>query len=335
MPAALTTNSGDFEVVTLPDPTPGPDELVVRVAACGVCGSDIKARPYMLPGTVMGHEIGGDVVAAGASAKAAGWNEGATVAVLPAMTCGQCDWCARGYAAHCSSVRFLGMGAAPGGFAEYAVVTPGHAFRLPPEVPATFAPLVEPFAVGLHAVASAAIGPGDKVLVIGAGGVGLTALAWARVKGAERVIVVDPDPARRTLAGKLGATETLASTADADVGTYDAVVECVGRPELVEAAALAAGARGRIVIAGACEQPVSIEPISALLKELTLRFSVGYQASEFQTVIDAFATRAIDPALVVGPTLGLDRIGDAFELVRTAGVEGRVLVSAGQQGLNR
>jgi len=329
MRAAVTARDGGFEVVDLRDPSPEPDQLVVRVTACGVCGSDIKARPVMPPGTVMGHELGGEVVAVGASARAAGWRAGATVAVLPVASCGRCEWCTSGDVAHCASVRFLGLGSDPGGFAELAAVPARHAFPLPGELPATFAALVEPFAVGLHGATSAEIGPGDEVLVIGAGGVGLTTVAWARARGAARVTACDPDAARRALAIAMGATDELASAADADGARYDAVVECVGRPELVEAGAAAARARGRIVVAGACVEPVRLEPIAALLKELTFRFSVCYRPSEFREVIDAFSTGAIDPAPLIGPTVGLDRLGEAFELVRVASAGGRVLVSPG------
>lgn len=328
MRAAVTTEGGGFDVAELPDPTPGPDELVVRVGACGVCGSDIKAQPFMPPGTVMGHELGGEVVGVGTDAGSSGWEPGVTVAVLPIVSCGTCAWCTHGDVAHCPSVRFIGMGDDAGGFAELAVVPARHAFPLPEELPARHAALVEPFAVGLHGASAAEIGPGDHVLVVGAGGVGLTTAAWARVLGAERVTVADPDPARRLAATSVGATDVLDSVTDAPAGAYHALVECVGRPELVEACAAAARPRGRIVISGACVQPISVEPITGLLNELTYRFSVAYRPDDFLAVIDAFATGAIDPAKVLGPTVGLDRVGDAFEMVRTASVEGRVLVSA-------
>ncbi len=327
MKAAITTENGEFEVVTLSDPSPKPDEVVLRVGACGVCGSDIKARPFMPPGTVMGHEIGGEVVDAGSDASAFGYQKGKTVAILPVVSCGVCAWCSRGEVAHCTSVRFIGMGSDAGGFAEFAVVPARHVFSIPEGLPVTYAALVEPFAVGLHSAAAAEIGPGDHVLIVGAGGVGLTTLAWAHARGAERVTVADPAPARRAMAQAMGATDVLSSVADADDESYDALVECVGRPELVEACVAPARARGRIVIAGACEQPISVEPISGLLKELAFRFSLAYRPNDFKMVIDAFATGVIDPAPVVGPVVDLDRVDAAFEMVRTAAAEGRVLVA--------
>jgi threonine dehydrogenase-like Zn-dependent dehydrogenase len=327
MRAAVTTTDGGFEVAELPDSTAGPDELVVRVSACGVCGSDIKARPFMAAGTVMGHELGGEVVAVGAAATDAGWRPGAKVAVLPIVSCGWCASCAVGDVAHCPSVRFLGMGPDAGGFAELAVVPARHAFPLPEELPSLHAALVEPFAVGYHAASAAEIGVGDHVLVVGAGGVGLTTAAWARTLGAERVTIVDSDPTRRDAALSIGATDALGSVAEADAGRYHALVECVGKPDLVEACAEAARPRGRIVIAGACEQPFRVEPIGGLLNELTYRFSVAYRLSDFAAVIDAFAAGTIDASNVVGPTIELERLDDAFEMVRNAAAGGRVLVT--------
>ena len=329
MRAAITTEAGDFAVADLPDPTPGPDQLVVRVAACGVCGSDIKAQPFMPLGTVMGHEFGGELVAVGSGASGSGWREGMTAAILPVVSCGACPWCTRGDVAHCSSVRFIGMGNDAGGFAEFVVVPARHAFGLPRGLPATHVALVEPFAVGLHSATAAEIGPGDHVLIVGAGGVGLTTLAWAQLRGAERVTVADPAPERRSVALAMGATDVLSSVADADNDSYDALVECVGRPDLVEACVASARARARITIAGACDQPISVEPISGLLKELSFRFSLAYRPNDFRVVIDAFAEGLIDPAPVVGPMVDLDRVSAAFEMVRTAAVEGRVFVVPG------
>ena len=125
-----------------------------------------------------------------------------------------------------------------------------HAFPLPDEIPTVHAALVEPFAVGYHGTTAAEIGPGDHVLVVGAGGVGLTTVAWARALGADRVTVVDPDQTRRNAALSMGATDELSSIADARAGSYHALIECVGKPELIEACATAARARGRIVISG-------------------------------------------------------------------------------------
>ena len=324
MIAAITNEAHGFDVIDLPDPVPGPEEVVIRVAACGVCGSDVKAQPFAPPGMVMGHELGGEIIAVGSAVD--GLKPGANASVLPVISCGSCGYCSSGAVAHCPQVQYIGMGPA-GGFAEFAVVPARHAFPLPSELPATFAALVEPFAVGLHGVHSAELSPGDDVLIVGAGGVGLTTLVWTLRKGGARVTVADPDPQRRKTALAAGATDVVASVSDAEPGGYDVAIECVGRPELIQACQLPLRAQGRLVISGACAEPTAIEPVTALLKELTIRYSVAYRPNEFQEVTAAFASGDIDPTPMIGPTLGLTRLGEAFDLVRTGAVHGRVLVS--------
>lgn len=181
--------------------------------------------------------------------------------------------------------------------------------------------------VGLHGIHSAEVRQGEDVLVVGAGGVGLTTVAWARSVGAGRVTAIDPDPERRESARSMGATDVVASAAEADVAGYDVALECVGRPELLQACQAAVRPRGRIVISGACAEPTPIEPITALLKELTIRYSVCYTPSEFREVITAFSTGAIDPTAMIGPALGLNQIAEAFDLVRDTAAYGRVLVT--------
>jgi (R,R)-butanediol dehydrogenase / meso-butanediol dehydrogenase / diacetyl reductase len=210
---AVTNVEHRFDVVRLPDPAPQPDELVIRVAACGVCGSDIKAQPFAPPGMVMGHELGGEVV--GVGSVAGDWRCGMKAAVLPVISCGSCAYCVAGAVAHCAQVQYIGMGPA-GGFAEFAVVPARHSFAVPADLPATFAALVEPFAVGLHAVHSAGVSTGDDVLIVGAGGVGLTTLAWALRKRCGRVTVVDPDSGRRESALAMGATDVLTAVSDVE-----------------------------------------------------------------------------------------------------------------------
>ena len=119
----------------------------------------------------------------------------------------------------------------------------------------------------------------------------------------------------------------LASVSDADAGAYDVVIECAGRPELPAACQPAMRPLDRIVISGACAEPTAIEPITALLKEITIRYSVAYSTDEFGEVLAAFGNGDIDPSRTIGPSFPLERIADAFDAVRAAHVQGRVLVS--------
>jgi (R,R)-butanediol dehydrogenase / meso-butanediol dehydrogenase / diacetyl reductase len=315
--AAVVGPDGQFEVVTLPDPSPGPGELLLRVTACGLCGSDVMARMAMPPGTIMGHEFSGAVVATGAGA--AYWPVGSHAAVLPVQACGKCQSCAAGYVAHCASARLIGLGAIGGGLAELAVVPAASAFLLPPDVDPLHGAVVEPFAVGLHVTRATRLEAGEDVLVVGAGTVGLTVIAWARARGAGRITAVDPVESRRRTARSFGATDAAAAVADAEPGGYDVIAECAGKPGLLDGCVAAARPRGRVVVAGTCVEPTSLTPIAALMKEVSISFAVYYTPAEFSEVIAALAGGLIAPAPLVSRRLGLEDLNDAFgDLARPA-----------------
>jgi (R,R)-butanediol dehydrogenase/meso-butanediol dehydrogenase/diacetyl reductase len=322
--AAVSTEGGAFELRTVPDPVPDVGELLLRVTACGLCGSDLKARGAFPVGTVMGHEFGGEVVAVGPGAQT--WRNGTRAAVLPVTFCGTCDWCLAGDVIHCASAILVGLGGRPGGFAELAAVPATSAFAVPDDIDPRHTALVEPYAVGLHCVRAAAVGTGDAVLVIGAGTVGLTCTTWARVQGAARITVVDPLVQRRTHAANFGATDTHAAVGDATPGSYDVVIECVGKPGLLDAGVTAARPRGRIVVAGTCIEPDPFMSVAALMKEVSIRFAVYYTPEEFRTVIESFATGTIDPGPLVGATMGLGSLAEGFDALAAGSTLGKILI---------
>jgi 2-desacetyl-2-hydroxyethyl bacteriochlorophyllide A dehydrogenase len=324
MRAAVSVEGGAFEVRTMPDPVPDDGELLLRVAACGLCGSDLKARGAFREGTVMGHEFGGEVVSVGTGT--GGWGVGTRAAVLPVAFCGNCDWCRAGDVVHCASAVLVGLGGRPGGFAELATVPAASAFALPDHIEPHLAALVEPYAVGLHIVRAADVEPGDAVLVIGAGTVGLTSTTWAREKGAARITVVDPLTERRENAATFGATDSLAAAGDATPGGYDVVIECVGKPGLLDACVAAARPRGRIVVAGTCIEPDPFMSVAALMKEVSIRFAVYYAPDEFRTVVEAFASGAVDPGSLVGTTMGLDALDQGFDALAAGSTVGKILI---------
>jgi 2-desacetyl-2-hydroxyethyl bacteriochlorophyllide A dehydrogenase len=315
--AVISPGGGRFEVVTLPDPSPGPGELLLRVTACGLCGSDVKAVAGLPPGTVLGHEFGGEILAAGRDT--AGWRPGSHVAVLPVHACGQCRWCTAGYVAHCPTARMVGTGGVSGGFAEFAVVAAPAAYPLPAGVEPLHGALAEPFAVGLHIIREARVAAGEDILVIGSGTVGLTTIAWARAHGAHRITAVDPAESRRAAARSFGATDVLASAADAERDGYDVIAECAGQPGLLDGCVAAARPRGRVVIAGVCVQPAPFNQVPALLKEVSIGFAVYYTTGEFSEVITAFTSGRIDPAPLVSRRVGLPSLNEALDdLAKTA-----------------
>lgn len=325
MRAVVVGSHGEMAVQQVSDPAPDPGQLVLRVTVCGICGSDLKARPAMPHGTVMGHEFCGEVVALG---KGVGppWGEGMSAAALPVLSCGACSWCRAGEVAHCESARLIGLGGSPGGFAEFVAVSADLSFALPEGLPPPLGALVEPFAVGLHTARVGAVGDGDSVLIIGAGPVGLTTAQWARVLGANEVVVSDPVAARRELARPFGATRVLDPATDELGQGYDVVIDCVGKPGLLDQCVAAAGTKGRVVVAGVCTEPDPYLPAMALMKELTVAFSVYYRPDEFRSVIDAFMAGQIDPSPLVTRNVPLDQIDDAFGALTGSVTDSKILV---------
>ena len=162
MRAVVVEGRRSFTVEPVPDPTPGPGELILRVAACGICGSDLHLhQDGVLPrGSIMGHEFSGEVVEG-----RHGFQAGEPVCALPSLSCGECQRCRSGLGAYCPRQRSIGLGTAPGAFAEYVAISARHAVRLPAGIPLELGALVEPLAVGLHAVATAGLRPGAVVAI--------------------------------------------------------------------------------------------------------------------------------------------------------------------------
>jgi 2-desacetyl-2-hydroxyethyl bacteriochlorophyllide A dehydrogenase len=273
----------------------------------------------------MGHEFSGEVVGVG-SDDGGGWREGMRAAVLPVFSCGSCVWCLAGEVAHCPSAQLIGLGGGAGGFAELAVSSSRLSFALPENVPEAHGALVEPFAVGLHTARVAKISYGESVLIIGAGSVGLTTARWAKELGAKNIVVSDPVPARRELSAEFGATAVLDPINDELGHDYDVVIDCVGKPGLLDACVGVTSTKGRVVIAGVCAEPDTYLPIMALLKELTVLFSVYYLPTEFERVIDAFASGSIDPSALLSDSVPLGELDTAFQSVADSSTDRKILV---------
>src|SRR3954451_6414710 len=254
MRAAILNESHQLEVAEVADPSPGPGELVLQVTACGICGSDLKLRPSMPAGLVMGHEFCGEIVATGADTDP-GWRVGRHVTALPLIGCGHCLACLSGEPAHCVQADMVGVGGSPGAFAEYVRVDQRETVGLPDDLDPALGALVEPLAVGLHAVERAHIKSGDAVLVVGAGPVGLSVIAWAARSGARELAVSDPSAVRREAAAEFGATRTIDPEAEPLDARYDVVIECVGLPGMTSVCIGASKLHGLVVIAGVCTKP--------------------------------------------------------------------------------
>jgi L-iditol 2-dehydrogenase len=266
---------GDIAEVTVADPQPGDGEVLVRVLAAGICGTDrhlFKGEFPCAPPVTLGHEFCGEVVAVGPDVALP---IGTRIACDPNIACGTCDQCLRGRVNLC--VRNVAIGIQrDGGFAEYATLPAHRALPvgdLAPEV-AAFA---EPLACTLHGVDIGAPVPGERVIVLGGGVIGLLAVQLARNAGAE-VMLVTRQTEKRRLAETLGATATAATVDEARAifaGGADLVLECAGVAETVEMAPQLTRAGGRIVVLGVLPQGerVRIEPFDLLFREIQLLHS--------------------------------------------------------------
>lgn len=335
MKAAVFKGAGlPLQVEDVVDPTPAQGQLIVSVAYCGICGTDLHATregPAMLPcNSVLGHEFVGDVVAMGKDLQS-DWEQGDRVCALPFLSCGRCAACLSGESFACSALACIGVDA-PGGFAEYVATSECNTLKLPDTLATIDAALIEPLAVGLHAVRASGLQAGQRVLIIGAGPIGLAVALWARFMGARDVIVSEPALERRTLALSIGATAVITPGDDlgeqfADIagGAPEVLFECVGAPGLIQHCIDIAPRRATLVPVGVCEQPDTILPFPALIKELSIRFAIAYSRADYETVIAMMSQGRIDASPMVTAVVSLDEMPEAFEALRTPSSQCKVL----------
>ncbi|MBM4383921.1 MAG: alcohol dehydrogenase catalytic domain-containing protein [Deltaproteobacteria bacterium] len=330
MRAVVSRAPGELSVEEVPEPKPSAGQAVLRVLACGICGSDLHLHQHkLLPaGAIMGHEFCGEVVEAAGVLKA-----GERVCAIPNLSCGACERCRAGMGAYCQAQTPIGLGAPNGAFAEYVAIAAHEAVRVPSGVSIELAALTEPLAVGVHALNASRLRRGERCLVVGAGPIGLAIALWARHFGAREVIVSERAAGRRALAEKLGATrvvdpvrEDLTSVLERVApGGPDIVFEAVGARGLIEDCVNRVRFRGRVVVAGVCVGADSITPITGVMKETALQFVLAYEKDDFTYTLDMLAQERIDPAPLITDRVALDAVPAAFESLATPQGQGKVL----------
>lgn len=322
-------------IETLPDPVPGPGDVVMKVHSCGICGSDLHMTAGHAPGfdfppgSVPGHEYAGEVVALGVGV--VGLEIGDRISALPFTGCGHCLACNAGSPSHCPGFRGLGSG-----FSEYAVVSERTSIKLPEALDYDTGALIEPLAVGLHGVAMAAIKPGANVLVMGAGPIGLAAAFFARSMGAGKVAVAASSRRRESFAQNLGVDRFIVaeqgqSLADAALQAFgaqpDVVLECAGQAGCIEQAIHTVRPAGTVVVLGFCTTPDSFVPAVAVWKEVSLRFSNTYTLSEFTHVAHALAGQARTMRSMITSNITLDQVPTVFEALRQPSDQCKVIIN--------
>ncbi len=340
MKAAVFKEVGKpLQVETVADPTPESTELVMKVCYCGICGTDLHATREGLTtaecGQILGHEYVGEIVEVGRDTEG-DWQVGDRVCAMPFIACGRCAACATGRFFECQNKKVSGVDD-QGGFAEFVTTGSRETFRLPDSLELQTAAMIEPLAVGIHAVRVADVKAGSRVMVIGAGPVGLTVALWCRFFGAREVVVSELAQARAALAQQMGATHVvqpdLATGAEGLLEQYidvaggppDIIFECVGAPGLLQQCIEMAPHGAKIIPVGVCEQPDAIMPFFGLVKELNIQFAIAYNRDDFETCVAMLAEGRIDIRPMITDVVSLDELPDAFEALRTPSSQCKVL----------
>lgn len=306
-------------------------DLVIAVRCCGICGSDLHmadmhADSGMKPlprGTIMGHEFAGEVVEVGRDAGS--FRVGQRVTAMPYFACGRCVHCLNGIGYRCANATYSALGQEGGGYAEFMRVGAAESLLLPDGVDYRLGALVEPLAVGLHGVHAARLAPGDNVLIMGAGPIGLACALWCRYFGARHVVVSDRVPERLALAARMGASATVEVPQEDVVGVCkrefgqrpDVVFECIGVPGTQQLAMDYAPAGGRVVVIGVCMAPDTIRPVKAITKELQVNYVYMYRRQEFALTIDLLNRELIDPSPMFTREVGFAEFPQVFEALKT------------------
>lgn len=299
------------------------DDVVVEVSRAGICGSDIHNWDMGQPkGLVMGHEFSGVVLYAG---NRKDLKVGDRVTALPISPCNECYACKSGNPQFCRQTWSKAVGLSltnSGAYAGKLAVRGDMVIKLPDSVSDEEGAMIEPTAVGLHAVNLADVQIGDRVLVVGAGIIGLVSAMFAKLRGASYVAVSETNPKRGKKAVEtLVADEWLDATdkkfAEKAIaksqGGFDKVIECCGVAPAVQSALLAVKPGGRVVLVGVNPAPIEFLSVVAVMNEIDVQGAIAYTKEEFETCIDLVAQKKIDLMKFVSKTVGLKKVQAAFE----------------------
>ena len=325
MRAVSLVEAERLEVVDLPAPEAEAGELLLRVTACGICGSDLTSYKRGLFIGVPGHEVAGVIEAVGAGVD--GWNAGDAAVLQPSGGCGACDECWAGSYHRCIE-SLTGSGSTrPGGYAELMAARSDRLRRLPAGLEPEVACLSEPLSVAIHGIRRVGAVTGEDAIVLGLGSIGLLATAALRWLGAGRVFGVDPVDVRRELALGLGAEAVFARARDVrpDVDGAPVVLECSGRPEAIQQAIDLASPGGRVALLGIAVAEVTVIPVFWITREITVSGSINSRQDDFEEALRLLAARP-EVARIVTRRIALAEVPATFEaLLHPSGV-GKVAI---------
>jgi L-iditol 2-dehydrogenase len=334
MAAAVYEGGGRIEVRELPIPSLEPTGVLVEVSHCGICGTDLHLvlEQFARPGSVLGHEWAGTVVATGETVS--GWEPGTRVVWNPQPGCGKCRACRRGRPSVClrrDPPDYLDF---RGAFCQYVMVDAGRLLQVPDTLSTRAAALTEPTAIALHTVNLSGVEASDRVLVTGAGPVGLLTVAVLRTRGVRDITVSEPSPARRDRARAVGANRVLTpdELPSVPIGRivddpYSFAFECSGHASAAEAAVDQLDYAGTLVFVGTGSTAPRINHNRMIVLELTTMGAYNYDAEGFAPALELLASGALPLDLLIeADDVLLDGLLDAMHRLAAGDLPGKVLV---------
>ncbi|MHC4479467.1 MAG: NAD(P)-dependent alcohol dehydrogenase [Planctomycetota bacterium] len=325
MKAVYLTEVGKFALKEIPVPRPGPRDVLVAVKSVGVCGSDVHYYEHgriadfvVEEPIILGHECAGEVVEAGSEVRSL--RPGDRVALEPGIPCRHCPRCLSGRYNLCADVTFMATPPHDGAFCEYVVSPEDFAYKLPDSISTEVGATVEPLAVGLHAVRRVAVRPGEKVVVLGCGPIGLLAIAAACAAGASQVVATDLVPLRLEAAARMGASRTLdvrqEDVAESLRDWADVVLDCVGLEATLAQALDVARRGGRLGWIGLASDVASLPVGKAHVKELTVSGVFRY-ANVYERAVNLLASGRIDTSPIITHRFRFPQVPEAVEFAAT------------------
>lgn len=324
-----------LEVGEIDVPVSKGGEVVLKVESCGICGSDIHYWDIGGPeGLVMGHEFAGTVVDPGVRSDL---KVGDRVTGLPISPCGKCEPCKTGNPQYCAMTWSSAVGLAltnPGGYAQYTSCRSDLVRKLPDSISFDEAAMVEPSAVSLHAVNLANIKIGDRVLIIGAGIIGLMAAEFAKMNGASYIAMLETNPKRGRKAVGFGKVNEYFDATDQNIipelkaktnGGFDVVIECCGNGPAVSEAIMMTKPGGTVVLVGVSMGAVSVPIVAAVMGEMKLFGAIAYTEKEFDTCIELISNKKINVEKYIDAKVALKDVQKSFERL-TSGKDAAVKI---------
>ncbi|MFJ8884795.1 zinc-dependent alcohol dehydrogenase family protein [Streptomyces sp. NPDC102402] len=327
MRAAIVEAPGKVSVTTVPDPTPGPREVVVSVASCGLCGTDLHILQGEFAPTlplVPGHEFAGEIVGVGRDVTELALGD--RVAVDPSLHCHECRYCRSGRGNLCERWAAIGV-TVSGGAAEYAVAPVANCVKLPEHIDVKDAALIEPLSCAVRGYDVLNSTLGAEVLIYGSGTMGLMMLELAKRTGAAGVDVLDVNPERLATAGRLGCSRSAAGADELDrPGGWDVVIDATGNAAAIQDGLGRVAKGGTFLQFGVADYATTavIEPYRIYNQEITITGSMAVLHS-YERAAALFATGVLDPAVFISDRLPLDRYPQAIDRFK-AGIGRKIVV---------